>query len=89
MNKDLLTAEEKQILKDFEAGKLNRVKNFPKETTRYRAAAKYTHQKTKNINIRLPHRDLHHLKAIAKEKGLPYQTLISSLLHQYSSRQKK
>ena len=40
-------------------------------------------RKTKNINIRITEDDLPHLKQMAEEEGMPYQTLISSVLHKY------
>jgi len=40
-------------------------------------------RKTKNINIRITEDDLAHLKQKAEEEGMPYQTLISSVLHKY------
>ncbi len=40
-------------------------------------------RKTKNINIRITEGDLAHLKRKAEEEGIPYQTLISSVLHKY------
>ena len=40
-------------------------------------------RKTKNINIRISEYDLTHLKRKAEEEGMPYQTLISSVLHKY------
>lgn len=88
MEQDLLNKEEQKIIKDFEAGKLKSVPDLEKEKNRFQHYAKHTLKKSKNINIRLPERDLQHLKAIAAEKGLPYQTLISSLLHQYSTSQR-
>ncbi len=79
-----LDKEELQILKDIEAGKYKSVNNLKKEIKRAREAAKNTLQKTKNINIRLPERDIQKLKAKAAENNLPYQTLISMLLRQYT-----
>jgi predicted DNA binding CopG/RHH family protein len=43
--------------------------------------ARNTLNKTRNINIRLTERDLYRLKAKAIEEGIPYQTLVSSILH--------
>jgi len=40
-------------------------------------------RKTKNINIRINELDLSNLKRNAEEEGIPYQTLISSVLHKY------
>lgn len=79
-----LDAEELQILRDVEAGKYKSVDNLKEEIKKAREAAKNTLQKTKNINIRLPERDIQKLKAKAAENNLPYQTLISMLLRQYT-----
>ncbi len=79
-----LNEEELQVLKDVEAGKYKSVANVKEEIKRAREAAKNTLQKTKNINIRLPERDIQKLKAKAAENNLPYQTLISMLLRQYT-----
>ena len=80
-----LDKKEEKILKDFESGKLKRVRNAKKEVSRYRQYAKQTLNKARNINIRISDRDLQKIKALAAKKGLPYQTLISSLLHQQSA----
>lgn len=77
----ILDGEEEQIIKDFEAGKYIRVKNFEQEKKRLQEIARNTLKKTKNINIRLSERDLHKLKVKAMEEGIPYQTLASSILH--------
>ncbi|MFA5770497.1 MAG: CopG family antitoxin [Patescibacteria group bacterium] len=79
-----LDAEELQILRDVEAGKFKSVDNLKEEIKRAREAAKNTLQKTKNINIRLPERDIQKLKVKAAENNLPYQTLISMLLRKYT-----
>jgi predicted DNA binding CopG/RHH family protein len=42
-------------------------------------------RKSRNINIRISESDLNRLKARSREEGLPYQTLISSILHKYLS----
>ena len=79
-----LDKEELQILRDVEAGKYKSVANLKEEIKRDREAAKNTLQKTKNINIRLSERDIQKLKVKAAENNLPYQTLISMLLRQYT-----
>ncbi|PIV10869.1 antitoxin [Candidatus Roizmanbacteria bacterium CG03_land_8_20_14_0_80_35_26] len=79
-----LDKEELQILRDVEAGKYKSVANLKEEIKRAREAAKNTLQKTKNINIRLSERDIQKLKVKAAENNLPYQTLISMLLRQYT-----
>jgi predicted DNA binding CopG/RHH family protein len=80
-----LDSEEKQILKDYEEGKYVSVDNLDEEIKRAKQAARNTLLKTKNINIRLPLRDIQKLKAKAVENNLPYQTLISMLLRQYTN----
>jgi len=79
-----LDKKEKEMLKDFEAGEFKSIKGAKKQALQYQEYARQTLNKTRNINIRIPHGDLQKIKALAAEKGLPYQTLISSLLHQYS-----
>lgn len=82
-----LDEEEKQILKDFEEGKFVRVPNFEREKKRYQKAAAAMLNKTKNVNIRLSERDLLKLKAKAVEVGIPYQTLVGSVLHRFANKQ--
>lgn len=77
---------EKEILRDYEKGKFKPLSKsqLEKEKTRLQAIAKATLDKTKNINIRISEADLLKIKALALKKGLPYQTLISSIIHQHS-----
>ena len=79
-----LDKDEAKLLKDFEAGEFSSVKTAKKEASLYSQYAKNTLSKTRNINIRVSDRDIQKIKALAAQKGLPYQTLISSLLHQFS-----
>jgi predicted DNA binding CopG/RHH family protein len=53
--------------------------------TQLRSAACSTGQKDQRINIRLSSPDLQALRARALQEGIPYQTLISSVLHKYIS----
>lgn len=78
-----LDEEEKKILKAFENGDLVPVKNFAKEKKRYEKYARTFLLKNKNINIRISLQDLLKLKSKAMEEGIPYQTLVSSILHKY------
>lgn len=78
-----LNKEEKQILKNFNGGKLVAV-GTKKDTARYQSYAAATLQKARNINVRVTEKDLQKIKAKAMEKGIPYQTLITSLIHQYT-----
>lgn len=83
-----LNAEEKQILRDFEAGNFKSVPNLGKRKKELQESARYTLallKKNKNVNIRLSEQDVQKLKGKAVEAGLPYQTLIGAILHQYAA----
>ena len=79
-----LDTEELEILKKFEEGNFKSIKKLELEKKKYKKYAKANLNKTKNINIRLSQVDLLKIKSKAIEEGIPYQTLISSLLHKYS-----
>jgi len=78
-----LSQEEKEILKAFETGKLKQSLNQSREVQKHRSAADATFKKDARINIRLSSRDLRSLQAKALREGIPYQTLVSSVLHKY------
>lgn len=82
-----LDAEEEKLLDFFEKGETRSIAGKKKAVAGYRAVAAATLGRTRNINIRLSERDLQKLKAKAAEKGIPYQTLVSSVLHQYGGQQ--
>lgn len=79
-----LSAEEKTLLEEFERGHGKEIKNLAQAKRKYQQYAKNTLNKTKNINIRLSLKDIQKLKAKAVKNGLPYQTLIAAVLHQYA-----
>ncbi len=76
-----LDEEEFRILRDFERGEFESIKNFREEKRKLEEAARNTLQKDKHINIRISSRDLANLQKKAAKEGVPYQTLISSALH--------
>lgn len=78
-----LNKEDKEILKAYEKGTFSSIPDVKKEITRYREYAKSTLHKNKRINIRISEGDLIRIQRKAVEEGLPYQTLISSILHKY------
>lgn len=83
-----LDAYEREIEDALERGEFKSVPNLAKRKREFQAAARYTLKllrKNKNINIRLPEGTLTKLKAKANREGLPYQTLIGSILHKYVS----
>ena len=77
--------EEKALLNSFDKGKWKSVKNLKKEINRYQNIARATLRKDKRINIRISAKDLEEIQKKAVEEGIPYQTLISSILHKYAS----
>ena len=83
MNKYKLDKEEQEILKAVETGKWEPVPLNKKELEQYINAAKNTLKKDSHIHIRLSKADLEGIKTRAVKEGLPYQTLISSILHKY------
>lgn len=81
-----LDNEEQKILDDYEAGEFVWVKDVESAKREAIKIAKSTLNKTMNINIRLSERDVYKLKARAAKEGLPYQTLVASILHQTASK---
>ena len=79
----ILTDEEKEILEAFEKGQLVPSKNADKIKKDLTEAAKNTLNKTKNINIRLSEKDIQKAKTKAAKDGIPYQTLLSSVIHRF------
>jgi predicted DNA binding CopG/RHH family protein len=77
--------EEKELVAAYEAGEFKPVKNQSAERRIAVAAAKRYMRKDARINIRLSTSDLEMLKRRAVEEGLPYQSLIASVLHKYIS----
>ncbi len=80
---DKLDNEELELLKSLENDEWQSVENLDQELKEHKKIAKNTMKKDKRINIKLSSKDLEMLKATAIELGLPYQTLVSSVLHQY------
>jgi predicted DNA binding CopG/RHH family protein len=80
-----LTDEERAILDSVERGEWQTVRGVSREKRRYETAARATLRKDKRVNIRMTERDLVRFQKKAAEEGLPYQTLISSVLHKYIS----
>ena len=77
--------EEKELIESIKKGEWKEVENselFEKQALQY---AETTMRKDKRMNIRVSERDLKNLKIKALEEGLPYQTLVSMVLHKYVS----
>ena len=73
---------EEKILTAFEKGQLKSVAT-KSELAKFKAAARATAIKDRRVNIRLSSGDLNDIQVKALEEGIPYQTLIASVLHKY------
>ena len=82
-----LNKEEQEILESVERGEWVPIDNMEEENKIFQVIAKAQLKKDKRINIRLADRDLSLLKTKAVQEGMPYQTLISSVLHKYATDQ--
>ena len=80
-----LTPEERALRIAVERGEWRSVKDLEKARARYQGYARATLKKDRRINIRLSQKDLEALQTLALEEGIPYQTLIASILHKYVS----
>ena len=85
MNKNKLDQEETELLSSYEAGEWKPVANVADSAEKYREYARATFRKDRRVNIRISDKDLVGLQKRALEEGIPYQTLMSSVLHKYVS----
>ena len=80
-----LDPQERQLLESVDRGEWKPVSRSTQERKRYQQYAKATFKKDRRVNIRISTKDLEAIQNRALEEGIPYQTLISSLLHKYVS----
>lgn len=80
-----IDAFEKEILGAYEKGELKSTSPSKAKLAKFKAAATATFLKEKRINIRLSSPDLMDIQSRALEEGMPYQTLIASVLHKFVS----
>ena len=83
MKKVQLDDEERDLIASVERGEWKSVKNLKEEIEKHRQYARNTLRKDSRVNIRISSRDLEALQAKAAEDGMPYQTLMASVLHRY------
>ena len=83
MKKLHLDDEERDLMDSIERGEWKSVKNLKDEIEKHRQYARNTLRKDSRVNIRISSRDLEALQAKAVEDGMPYQTLMTSILHRY------
>lgn len=82
MNDKKFSADEKALLEQFDQGQFESDLS-PQRQQELQAIAETTFKKDKRINIRISTRDLEAIQRKALKEGVPYQTLVSSVLHKY------
>lgn len=85
MKKYQLDKEESKILEAIESGAWELVRPKKAELEHYAQIARNTLRKDQRMNIRISKSDLNRIKAKAAEEGIPYQTLVASIIHKYVS----
>ena len=85
MKKYQLDKEENEILDAIEEGNWELVKPRRAELSRYAEIARNTFRKDQRMNIRISKADMDRIKTRAAEEGLPYQTLVASIIHKFAS----
>ncbi|HVT05448.1 MAG TPA: CopG family antitoxin [Thermoanaerobaculia bacterium] len=81
-----LNREELKLRQSVEKGQWQSLgREGSREITKYTAAAKATLRKNRRINIRINEADLEAIQERALEEGIPYQTLMASVLHKYAT----
>ncbi|PHR53578.1 MAG: antitoxin [Arcobacter sp.] len=83
MKKINLNEEETELLDSIESGEWNSVQNLKETIISHQEIARNTLKKDKRVNLRMSSKDLEAIKTFAVEEGLPYQTLMSSVLHKF------
>lgn len=77
--------EEREILEAIENDRWELVRPKGAELDYYAEVARNTFRKDQRMNIRISRADLNRIKAKAAEEGVPYQTLVASIIHKYAS----
>jgi len=83
MKKMYLDDEERDLVESIERGEWKSVKNLKAEIKKHQEYARNTLKKDKRVNIRISARDLEAIQTRAVEDGIPYQTLMASVLHRF------
>ena len=80
-----LSTEEKELLESVESDDWRTIRDKDNASERYQLYARETFRKDRRVNIRLAGRDLEAIQKRAMIEGIPYQTLIASILHKYAA----
>lgn len=82
-HKQKLNKEEKAILTAFESGKLRSISKVEEEKQRLKNIAKAYGTKNRRVSLRMTEWDFKRIQEEALREGLPYQSLLSSIIHKY------
>lgn len=85
MSENRLDEAEKALLESYDADEWESISNLEEEKEKYQTYARATFKKDRRVNIRISSKNLEALQQKALEEGIPYQTLIASILHKYVS----
>lgn len=80
-----MTNEEREILERFERDEIHSIPGAEREMELARRMARNTFNKIRRVNLRMTERDFNLAHSRAREEGIPYQTLLSSVIHKYLS----
>ena len=80
-----LLKKEKELIKSIEKDEWKSISNLQKEIQYSKKMAAATLRKDKRMNIRMTKKDLEAIKIKAMEEGVPYQTLVTSIIHKFVS----
>jgi len=80
-----IDANEKELLESAERSEWKSAGGGKRDRARFSRYAKATFTKDRRLNIRLSSKELEAIQKRALAEGLPYQTLIASLLHKYAA----
>ena len=80
-----LDVEEKELVRSIDKDEWQEIRDAGKYKRLAKDYAEATIRKDKRMNIRISERDLKNLKKRALEEGIPYQTMVSMILHKYLS----
>ena len=83
MKRLYLDDEERDVIESVERGEWKSVRSLKQEIQKHRQYARNTLRKDNRVNIRISSRDLEALQTRAAEAGMPYQTLMASVLHRF------
>lgn len=81
--KEKLSVEEKDILNAFESGQLRSVSKVETEKKRIQSIVKAHNIKNRRVSLRMTEWDFLRIQEEALKEGLPYQSLLSSIIHKY------